>query len=104
MTVNDSAPSASEASPPIWLATEVDAEGWIRRVPLADRAADATWGQTRAFRAEPGRVLLLPAAGGGPVGAAVGLGGGSPRVPICRWRIPPTSGWCVAIRSPASRR
>ncbi|MEI8298902.1 MAG: leucyl aminopeptidase family protein [Pseudomonadota bacterium] len=75
MTVNDSAPIATEASRPIWLATEADAEGWIGRVPLADRAAVACWAQTHAFRAEAGRVLLLPAAGGGPVGVVVGLGG-----------------------------
>jgi leucyl aminopeptidase len=59
---------------PLWLVAESDADGWMSRLPAADRALATAWSRANAFRGERSRVLLVPRADGELAGAAVGLG------------------------------
>src|SRR5271154_2351124 len=71
-----SAPTAhaEPGSRPLWLVAEAEAETWTSRVPAPDRALAQTWARTNAFRAERGRLLLVPRGDGELGGVAVGLG------------------------------
>ena len=62
------------AGHPLWLVTEGALDNWSARVPVADRAAATAWARAHGFRAERGRVLVLPRTDGALSGVLVGLG------------------------------
>ena len=62
------------AGHPLWLVTEGALDNWRARVPVADRAAATAWARAHGFRAERGRVLVLPRTDGALSGVLVGLG------------------------------
>ena len=62
----------SETATPIWAVTPLALEAWV-----VDHAGHlAAWVKTSNFKAEPGRVLLLPNSSGGVEGVLLGLGTG----------------------------
>ncbi len=61
------------AATPVWLVRSADLKAW-----LAEHAGSgAAWVETSGFKAEAGKVLLLPDGSGGLSGAILGLGDGS---------------------------
>lgn len=62
----------SETATPVWAVTPAALEAWE-----VDHAGHlAAWVKTSNFKAEPGRVLLLPNSSGGVEGVLLGLGAG----------------------------
>jgi leucyl aminopeptidase len=65
---------ADAACRPLWLVREDDVDGWLARLPAAQRPRLAAWVRAQGFRGERGRVLACPGAAGELDGAALGLG------------------------------
>ncbi|MBU3671555.1 MAG: leucyl aminopeptidase family protein [Sinobacteraceae bacterium] len=69
-------PTASIADPsqvpakPLWLVSEHSLDSWLGELPPVASA----WVRAHEFRGERGKVLVLPSADGGVLGAALGLG------------------------------
>ncbi len=61
------------AAPPIWLVKSGELKHWCSE----HAGAGAQWVETSGFKAEAGKVLLLPDGSGGLTGALLGLGDGS---------------------------
>jgi leucyl aminopeptidase len=61
------------AATPVWLVRAADLKAWCS----AHAGAGAAWVETSGFKAETGKVLLLPDGSGGLSGALLGLGDGS---------------------------
>jgi len=65
--------SNDAAATPIWLLRSSDLNAWCAR----NAGSAAAWVETSGFKAEAGKVLLLPDGSGGIAGALLGLGDGS---------------------------
>jgi leucyl aminopeptidase len=96
LAVRDAATNAL----PIWPVTTASLDAWLEKQDEAARQ----WVRANAFKAETGRVLLLPGAQGAVAGAVLGLGDGSDALaagalaaalPEGAWR------WAGADRDPA---
>ncbi|MDR3500047.1 MAG: leucyl aminopeptidase family protein [Parvibaculum sp.] len=61
------------AATPVWLVRSAELKNWC----AAHAGGGAAWVETSGFKAEAGKVLLLPDGSGGIAGALLGLGDGS---------------------------
>jgi leucyl aminopeptidase len=61
------------AATPVWLVRSADLKHWCAEHP----GAGAAWVETSGFKADAGKVLLLPDGSGGLSGALLGIGDGS---------------------------
>jgi len=61
------------AATPVWLVRSADLQNWA----VEHAGAGAAWVETSGFKAEAGKVLLLPDGSGGLSGAILGIGDGS---------------------------
>lgn len=68
---------------PLWLLPDHAVEAWLAQLP----AGAAVWARSHDFRAERGKVLVLPGSNGDVLGAAVGLGALSSLEALSPWHV-----------------